>query len=199
MEPLSLNVLSEFKKNRLKSLVRFLFTKNLLEIVLLISSLLAMALLLGWLTLVQEFSAASASALSIGREHFGHNQEIKRINSVIQSVTQSGKDFAPLSPYVSELLGHLPADVRLTSLTIDRRQRLLKLSGVAKNRSALIAFKDALPALTWIERIESPASQLLQKENTPFEISAQLKLPALNVAPERTKTPARSSAAPIDE
>ncbi len=188
MMNLRLNLLSPFKKTKLKNLTRFIFIKEILEIVVLISSLLAIALLLSWWVMVEEFNNISQSTLLINRDYLKYNQEIKKINKTINELNLAGQGYYPLIPRLLELINQLPADIRLTALNIDRRQQTLYLSGVAKNRTALLNFEETLEKLSWVEKVVTPPSTLFQKDNISFEMRTGLKdFPPLPPSASRRK------------
>ena len=58
---------------------------------------------------------------------------------------------------------------------MDRRTQTLVLSGTALTRSALLHYQDVLNGISWITQVETPASQLFQKDNINFEFRAKLK------------------------
>ncbi len=171
----TLNVLSPLKKNKLEQLIRFLFTKNILEISLLFLALLATTYVWGWLVLSQLFTDLSHSALLVSRDRWQFNQEIKTINLAIKQMDRASQYYVTLTPKLIELATSTPGDVIITSLTVDRRQKNLTLSGVAKTRASLLTFEKALHAIRWIEHPTTPLSQLLTKTDIRFQITADLK------------------------
>lgn len=172
---LNLNLLSPVKKMRNEHLVRFLFVKNLLEMSLLVAALLATSLLLSWLTLQDEFNNLSISTMLVNKGYSGYSQEIRKINKINHDITLSGQGYAALSPQLLELINTVPAGVKLNSLSFDRTNNKLILSGVAKERENLLSYQEKIKELLWIEKLESPSSQLFQKENVDFEWTIKLK------------------------
>ena len=63
---------------------------------------------------------------------------------------------------------------------MDYRVQTLVITGTALTRSALLRYQDTLNGISWITQVETPASQLFQKENINFEFRAKLKDHSLN-------------------
>ena len=172
----TINVLAPEKKNKLEQLLQFLFTKNILEIALLFLALLATTYVWGWLVLSQVFTDLSQSALLVSRDRWQYNQQIKKINQAIKEVDLASQNYAPLSTKLIELATSTPGEVQLTSVTLDRKQNILTVSGVSKTRAALLDFEKRLHAISWIDKPTTPLSQLLTKTDIDFQITAQLKI-----------------------
>lgn len=171
----ALNLLSPTKKHRLKSLIKFLFIKEYLEIFIFTVTILAIAHLGAWFILTRVTNDLSRSTLLINRDFSALNQNIRVSNKLIKAVFFSGNQFYPLAPRVAELFRLVPPGVNLTGLNINRVGGTVTISGLAATRDALISFQDALGQLPWIDSVSAPQSQLFQKNNISFEISANLK------------------------
>lgn len=179
MLTLKLNLLSPQKKTKVSSLVRFLFTKEILEFVIFTCALLATIHLAGWLILTNTVNDLVASTLLINREAPGHSQEVKRINKIIKDFNASARDFLPLSPRLLEIIKALPPDIKINSLIISRSSQSFVLSGVAETRDSLLRYQKVIQSIPWIEGVANPTSLLFQKDNVSFDIKARLKnLPA---------------------
>ena len=136
----------------------------------------------------------------LSRDYFAHNQEVKKINQLIGELETSSRGYTPLTGHLRDISGALPGTVRLLTFHIDRRAGTVQFAGIAQDRAGLLLFKEHLQQLTWLQKVDSPSSELLQKENISFDITGQLKdLPLLPGATKRVTEPTeRSSAAPIE-
>lgn len=183
---ITLNLLSPYKKGRLAQLIKFLFIKEILEILILTTSLLAVTYLCSWLILNDFLSDLSQSTTLVNKSYSTFNREIVRVNRSIKEAALASKDFYPLTPKLTELINNLPADIKINFLDVSRFNNTLALSGVAKTRDALISYQNKLSQLTWLTTPRTPPSQLLEKENVSFEIRASLVgIPALTSAPNK--------------
>lgn len=191
MMDISFNLLPAAKKNRLEYIINFLLTKDILELIIIIGSILTIALIWSWLFLEINFANLAASSAAVNREYYIYNQDIKTINNLTRSINLANKNFAPITPKIKDLISATPNDVKFGFVQVDRRAETLTISGTALTRSALIRFQDVLNGISWITRVETPASQLFQKENINFEFKAQLKNVSLkNSGVNSKKSPA---------
>lgn len=170
-----INLLPDRKKDGLEKLIKFLFCKEILEVILLVMAFLSMTLLWGWIILEDHFSSLSQSALLVNKEFSQYNQEVRKINFTIKTLNASSQGFNPLTPKIVEFINKLPADIKLNSLNFSRETGTFEISGVSKTREALIAFQTLLQSFDWLDQVESPTSQLFQKQDINFDIKAKTK------------------------
>ena len=172
---INLNLLPVVKKNRLEYLISFLLTKNILELVILISSVLAATLIWSWIFMENDFAVLAKNAAAVNREYYTYNQDVKDINNLVRNINLANQNFVPITPKLKELINSLPNDIKINSMQIDRRAQMLVITGTALTRSALLNYQDVLNEISWITQVETPASQLFQKNNINFEFKAKLK------------------------
>ena len=172
---ININLIPVAKKNRLEYVTNFLLIKDILELVIIISSVLAATLIWSWIFLEKDFSILAKSAAAVNREYYAYNQDIKNINNLTRNIVLSSQNYAPITPKLRELIISLPNDIKINSIQMDRRAQTLTITGTAITRSALLRYQDALNEISWITQVEMPASQLFQKENINFEFRAKLK------------------------
>lgn len=172
---LNLNLLSPQKKIRNEHVTRFLFIKNMLEVTLFVIAIIANALLLSWIVMQNNFNNLSSSAILVNQGFSSYNQEIYKINQIDRSIVTAGKYFNPIIPQLLEFTKTVPNGIKLSSINWDRLNLKLIISGTAKNRNDLLNYQEEIKKITWIEKIETPSSQILQKENINFEFTITLK------------------------
>jgi len=175
MMNLHLNLLPVAKKNRLEYIINFLLLKDVLELVIVICSILAATLIWSWIFLENDFAALAESAAAINREYYTYNQDVKNINNLTRNINLANQNFLPITPKLKELIRSLPNDIRISSLRIDRPAQTLIITGTALTRSALLNYQNILNNMSWTSQVETPASQLFQKDNINFEFKAKLK------------------------
>ncbi len=175
MMPIRLNLLSPQRKTRLLRLIKFLFVKELLEFVVFTSALLAITFLLGWLILTGSLSDLAKSSLLVNRGYPVVNSEVSAINMATKNVVQAGRDFAPVAPFVNEIITTLPPSIKLTSLQIDRDSSTLLLDGIANTRQDLLNYEMTMEKDQNISNVTLPTSQLFQVTDIHFELHATLK------------------------
>lgn len=184
MLTLHLNLLAPEKKKRLVDVVRFLLSKELVEIAILTACLTAIAHLAGWLILVQALQDLTESAFLINRAAPAASHDIRSFNKLFKDVATSAQGYTPLTPRLVELATSLPPTIKLTAVIVDHAGGTLLLNGVAQTRAALLEYENQLKQLAWLSDITEPPSLLFQKENIDFELKAQLKnFPTLTTPP----------------
>ena len=179
MMNIDLNLLPVAKKNRLDYIINFLLIKDTLYLIIFISSILAATLIWSWIFLENDFSNLAKSAASVNRQYYTYNQDVKNINNLVRNINLANQNFVPVTPRAKELINSLPNDIKINSLQVDRRAQTLIITGTALTRAALLRYQDILNKISWITQVETPASQLFQKDNINFEFRAKLKNLAL--------------------
>lgn len=169
----TINLLSREKRGRLEHLTKFIFIRDILEIILLVYTILAIILLWSWIVLQEDFNNLAESSTLINREYSKYNQEIRQVNEDIKNFNQATKYYSPITPKLAEIINSLPEDIKINSIELDGAQSRVVLSGVALTRDALLNYQKALKQVSWLENIETPTSQLFQKENINFEVKAK--------------------------
>lgn len=187
---LHLNLLAVEKKSKLEQLIKFLFTKNILEIILLFFALLAIVHVWAWVLVIDQFGSLSESANSVNQDRFTYNPTIKEINSRIKDIAMASRGYIKLSPKLVELADLVPGTIKIAAISIDRRQNTFIISGTAKHREALLEFQNTLQNIPWLEKGTAPLSQFFTPTEISFEIKTKLKnFPTLPAKPT-IKTPA---------
>lgn len=101
--------------------------------------------------------------------------EVALRNQALQEMKIAIGEKIEWSALFQEVFEALPPGVTLREMSGDIASRHLLLSGTAPARSSLIVLEGRLHALPWVETIESPPSNLLQRLNTPFSFTVTLK------------------------
>jgi hypothetical protein len=184
MMNLRLNLLPPRKKLKMESAINFLFAKDMLELIIFFAIIVTTAMMWGWIMARDEFISVASSTTLVEREYSIYNQDIKNANRLIRNIRFADRGYMLLTPKITELMLNLPGDIKLNSLQIDRRAKTITISGTALTRNALLDYAAGLRKIPWLGSIETPASQLFQKENISFEFTTSLnKFPEL---PEET-------------
>jgi Tfp pilus assembly protein PilN len=147
----------------------------MLEISLFVIAIIATALLLSWIVLQDDFNSLSGSAILVNQGFSNYSQEVRKINQINRSVVMAGQNFTSVTDNLLELANTIPAGIKLSSLNLDRPALKLILSGTAKDRNDLLNYQEKIKEVSWVEKIDTPASQILQKETINFEFTITLK------------------------
>lgn len=172
---INLNLLPGAKKGRLDNIINISLIKGLMEMFLVVIAIVSAILVWSWLFLENDFANLTKSALNINRSYNSYNQETKNINSLLSNFNVVTKNFSPLTPRLRDLINSLPPDIKLYSLQLDAAQQTLAINGMAMSRSSLINYQENLGTISWLTDIQTPVSQLFQKENIDFEFKAKIR------------------------
>lgn len=172
---LNINLLSPEKKNKLKFLVKFIFSKEALEIVILACSVIAIALVWSWLVLQESYAGLASSSALVNKDYLTYNKDIKIINTLIKNIDKSSSEFQAITPKLIDIIINLPPNIKITSLQINRKDQTLNLQGVALTRQDLLNYQNILKKVNWLETVNTPVSKLFQKTDINFEFSTKIK------------------------
>lgn len=175
MIKLNINLLPPGKKERLKFLIKFIFSKEILELIIFTCSIIAIALVWSWLILQQSvIDITSASAL-VNKDYQVYNKDIRDINTLVKNINKASLEYQTISPRLIELINNLPANIKITSLSLDRQTQTLDLQGVAATREDLLNYQTTLKKIGWLEEVNTPVSKLFQKTDITFEFKTKIK------------------------
>jgi len=107
------------------------------------------------------------------------NQEISRINLQLRKIQEIQDQYLAWTPALLEITKTIPENVKLKSLKINKEAKLVDLQGLAKKRDDLLQLKNNLKNIHFVEKVESPLSNLLKKENIDFQFAIFLNLDRL--------------------
>ena len=172
---IDLNLLPNAKKRRLEYILKIFLIKDIVEMFLVVIALLSATLMWSWLFLENEFANLTKGARNVNRNYNSYNQETKIINDLLNNASLATKNFSPITPKLRDLLNSLPPDIKIYSLQIDSALQTATINGVALSRSSLINYQETLNKIPWLTDIQTPVSQLFQKQNIDFEFKAKLK------------------------
>jgi nitrogen fixation protein FixH len=175
MMKIKINLLSPQKQDRLQNLVKFIFSKYILEIVIFFTAIIAIMMIWSWLTLQESFTQLAVSSASVNKEYFSYNQDIRQINLIIENINKSSSQYQPTTPYIKEIMKNLPINIKLKTIFIDKKNKTVELTGTAKTRQDLLDYQEKLKEINWIDSVTAPTSKLFQKENVSFEFKTNLK------------------------
>jgi len=175
MMNINLNLLPEKKKERLKYLIKFIFSKHILEIILFMTSIMAIALIWSWLVLEEGFSELAITSSLVNKEYASYNQEIRKMNILINNIDDTTKEYETVMPKIIDFSKNLPNNIRITSFYLDKKNYTLSITGIAKTRQDLLNYQDKLKQLSWTDSFDTPVSKLFQTENISFEFQTKLK------------------------
>ena len=172
---LNLNLMPKTKKRELLILTRINLIKNFFMQAFNLLFIFLCFLLIFYYNLNQQLDSLNKSRSLVNNSFLEYNKEIVNLNKNIEDINIAGEHYQELTPNFLELLKSTPANIKLSSISMDLDKKALFLPGVAKNREALLSFEESLEKISWIKNVDIPKSQLLQKENISFNIGIEVK------------------------
>jgi len=156
-------------------MAQFKFVQNILQVVLLAISFIAISLMLSEILLQNYFSAIAQNTVNISSKYTNQTQEIITINKVIQKVNSVQKQYHQTTPDILSITSSTPEGIVLTSINIKYSKKTVTFSGIADTRQNFLDFQEILNNNPLFVHVESPVSDLTKRENIAFNINANLK------------------------
>lgn len=153
----------------------FIYFKNLLEMCLFVCVIIGLVLAGGRWFLQNYFNDLTSQLVAVANQKNDINQRVKTINSTINKLESAQKEYVSWTPILSQVGSAVPSTITLESMVLDKQLLVFTFTGVAKTRADLLSFQESLRALPFVSRVDLPLSQLTEKENIPFIISAAIK------------------------
>lgn len=119
----------------------------------------------------------------INKNNQTKEKDLSKYSSIVNQANIVQRSYIPWSKLLITLNETTPENINLKNLNIDftsnEKNYLIKLSGVSKNRNDLIDYKNILEKNNIFNNIVFPVSNLLEKQNSKFEITADLNIQEL--------------------
>ena len=173
MVPIRLNLMPYEKRKRIDNLMRYLFLKHLLQILILVLCLSGMALLTGRYILEQNFINLAMNIISVSKETGQINREIKNANEKIILVSAAQINFVPWSKVIIDTASATPPGIVWSSWNFDKKTGVdgaSSIVGVAQNREDLLKLAENLKGVPWITTVDLPLDALVKIGTEPFNI-----------------------------
>jgi hypothetical protein len=172
MHPTRLNLLSPEKRTYLRRMIYAQFTKNTLISVIFIFCISGITLLGGQWVLQEYFCDISNNLLSINGRHAEKNKQIKEVNIIISEIDALQEINILWSPTIIRLTNSIPEGIVIDNLSLNSNSNAFIFNGTADTRENLLKMQTNLNNLDFIDSTDIPLSQLTEKENFTFSISA---------------------------
>lgn len=108
------------------------------------------------------------------KEYKELENKAKKFNEFVIFLDKIQKDRLDYSKILLQLTEQMPSQVKLNSFSLDKQGQIF-LRGNARERSDFLRFKENLEKSNLYKKIDSPLSNIVQKDNINFELSLILK------------------------
>jgi hypothetical protein len=172
MYPTRLNLLPPEKRKFLQKMIYIQFIKNVFISIVFVFCVSGI-LLLGAQSILQEYlNDVSSNLIATRSSHTGKNRAIKDINKILLETEAVQQLYIPWTSTIIDMANSTPNGITLNNLSLDSKTKTHVISGTADTREDLLTFQENLETLDFIDQVEIPPSQLTEKENISFSISA---------------------------
>lgn len=175
MYPIRLNLLSPDKRKFLQRMIYVQFIKNTFTSIVFVFCVSGITLLGGQWVLQEYFNDVSGNLVATTSKQVEKNKKIKEVNSLINQTDIIQQVYTPWSDIIIDISNAVPNGIVLTNISLNSGNKNFVFSGNADTRDNLLEMQKNLKALSFIEDVKIPVSQLTEKENFPFTIPATYK------------------------
>lgn len=172
MYPTRINLLSPEKRKYLRRMIYIQFTKNTLISIVFVFCLSGITLLGGQWVLQEYFNDVSSNLIATNSRHGEKNKKIKEINNILIQTDAVQQTHTDWSPIVVNLSNAIPEGIILENLSFNSATHIISINGKAGTRENLLQMQTNLNNLDFIKNVDIPLSQLTEKINITFSISA---------------------------
>lgn len=99
---------------------------------------------------------------------------IRKINSTLSSYQNIQSKFIPWSPFFGRFFEQIPQGISVYSVTVDSSTKTMSVEGTAKTRADMLKLRSNLEKFYAFTEIRSTGSDLTQRENIDFTVTASL-------------------------
>lgn len=174
MIPAYLNLLSPSKRRIAQRLIYAQFARNMIDIGVFLVSFIGIILLGGFLVLQNHLTMLLENLASVSHHQAIKNKDIKTTNDILHQTDALQKTYTQWSAVLPAIISAIPDGVILSELLLDAPGHAYIFTGVARTRNDLLLFQENLQSLPNVTGAVVPMSQLTDRENIAFSITATL-------------------------
>lgn len=172
---LKLNIIPNSIKKERTIFSYYLSIKDLLYIILITVFVYAILFSVVLIILQFHFNETIFQTSGIIKKAENFNKKISNINQVINNAADIQKDFVNWIGFYEFLSNNIPDGISLYQVNISKENKSLSISGRAETREKLIQFKESLEGSDFLENIDFPIKNLLEKNDINFTIGSKFK------------------------
>jgi hypothetical protein len=169
---LKLNLVSKELKKEIKLRLIYEMLKKISGVLIVVTILCAVIILVAKIILQNNFNKVVEETTLLTKNSQQKNIKVREINSKISYINNMQDDFIPWSFLFEELSLFSEEGVKISSLKINKENKIINLRGVAEERDDLIKLKEGFESSDMFLEVESPIKNILEKTNIDFEINA---------------------------
>ena len=171
-----INLLSPSQKKELKIKRLYIAIKELVMLILLFTSIIAILLLSSKYILDNRLAKLIEKNAYAIQQNMEVVRKIKSINEKIKIVDKIQLNFKQWSEFLFSLNDSTPENISYEIIRINYEDATIELKGIAKTRNDLTKLEDNLKNSNVLENVNLPLQSLLPKENNKFSIIANINI-----------------------
>jgi len=173
---ITLNLLPSIQKEKIKKMAIYSVLENIVAGIFITLSLVGIIFLVAQNVLQNNLAYFSNNKIAVVQNEQALNYKIKTLNTKLKNISEIQKDYNKWSSLLININELIPNDISLTYLEILKKDEgnILIINGKAKKRADLLTFKENLENYPKFTKVDSPISNILQKENLTFSIEIEL-------------------------
>ncbi|HBV57952.1 MAG TPA: hypothetical protein DEB73_01660 [Candidatus Magasanikbacteria bacterium] len=171
-----INLMPPEKKKLITHIYLVLYSRFLIEIILLYGLIVAISLVIANQILLSNLGSIQARTTDLEPVYNQINKEIQKANKDLKNIDEAQNNFFAWTPFLIETLKNLPNGILLNGIDFNKENKNLIIQGMAKTRGDLLLLKENLTKLPWVKKLDLPASTLTAKENINFIINIEMNL-----------------------
>lgn len=173
---ITINLLSPDQKRELKIKKIYIAVKELVMLILLFTSIIAIMLIISRYVLEQQLANLIKSNVNASQAGGQINKQITALNKKINIIGQIQQNSKKWSSFFSQLATATPTGIAYNFLKIDSQGKTVELQGIAKNRQDLLKLQKNLTESGLSNQVDLPLSSLLSRENNNFNLQFKVNL-----------------------
>jgi len=115
----------------------------------------------------------------LSAEYVTVNNDIRQLNQQIGRVEALQRLAVSPSELLRDIATRTPSGVQVTGLDFDVKSQSMRLNGTAAGRDDLLAYEQTMRGSAFVKELQSPISNLFQKENISFQFLIVLNVDAM--------------------
>jgi hypothetical protein len=169
-----LNLIPPNQKNNLNRERHFLLIHGIIGFLVFIVASNAIILTIARFILIEHYTSLKKNNTLVNNEIMLLQNNIIEINKKTDITEKMQSKFIKMSYLINKLSESIPKNATVNYMYFESSEGTFKISGTASSRDALMEAKETLENAPYVIKLESPLSNLLEKENIDFKFSGQI-------------------------
>ena len=172
---LSLNLLADIDKKRIKSDIALFVVRDMFFLFLFSVLIIAVLLVISKITLDEHYRDVVAATKLADSEHPLFQQRVLDLSSKSEHLLRIQASWQPVAPYIASVTEIIQKPTMVSSLVFNKQDSTIHLTGYAETRSAVLAVQKQLESLPFTATVESPLANILQSADIDFQFTIHIK------------------------